>query len=73
MNYIVITRGMCQAIGLDASHRMSKYDKVVITDKELLFSAVEGETLEGKVKNCDGKLMTIEEVKHWYGKGANHE
>lgn len=73
MNYIVVTRDMCQAIGLDAAHRMSKGDKVVITDKELLFSAVDGESLEDKVKNCNGTLMTIEEVKLWHGKEADNE
>lgn len=73
MNYVVITRDKCQAIGLDAAHRMSKGDKVVITDKELLFSAAEGETLEERVKSCNGTLMTIEEVKLWQGKEDNDE
>ena len=73
MNYVVITRDKCQAIGLDAAHRMSKGDNVVITDKELLFSVAEGETLDEKVKNCDGMLMTIDEVKLWHGKEVDYE
>lgn len=63
MKYAIIDKGRCQQLGINPMYRQRIGDKVVITEKELAFSAAQGETLEDKARGEGLELMTVNEVK----------
>lgn len=63
--YAIINIEKCREIGIDSTHRMTHDNDVVITDKELRFSSVVGDTLEEKAKNVNAILATSEDVDMW--------
>ena len=65
MMYAIINIEKCREIGIDSTHRMTHDNDVVITDKELRFSSVVGDTLEEKAKNTNAILATSEQVDMW--------
>lgn len=73
MRYAIINKAKCQDIGIDPTHRMTHGEIVVITEKELMFSSANGETLEEKAKSADAVLKTIDEIKAWNAKNGGKE
>ena len=65
MMYAIISKEVCQKIGIDSTTRMTHGDSVVVTDKELMFSTAEGKTLEEKAGNINAILATTEKVFAW--------
>lgn len=62
MRYAIINKDRCREIGVSPSYRMQIGDNVVITEKELAFSAAVGDTVEDKAKNEGVALLTDSEV-----------
>nr|DAH96867.1 MAG TPA: hypothetical protein [Caudoviricetes sp.] len=73
MKYAIINRERCRQIGINPLYRQQIGDKVVITEKELAFSSVQGETLEDKAQGEGLELMTVNEVKDLVRKQENNE
>lgn len=63
MKYAIIDRERCRQIGINPLYRQIIGDKVVITENELAFSSVQGDTLEDKAQEEGLELMTVNEVK----------
>lgn len=63
MKYAIIDRERCRQIGINPLYRQHIGDKVVITEKELAFSSVQGDSLEDKAQKEGLELMTVNEVK----------
>ena len=66
MKYAIIDRERCRQIGINPLYRQQIGDKVVITEKELAFSSVQGDTLEDKA-------MTVNEVKDFVRQYENNQ
>lgn len=73
MKYAIINRERCRQIGINPLYRQQIGDKVVITEKELAFSSVQGDTLEDKAQREGLELMTVNEVKDLVRKQENNE
>lgn len=73
MKYAIIDRERCRQIGINPLYRQQIGDKVVITEKELAFSSVQGDTLEDKAQREGLELMTVNEVKDLVRKQENNE
>lgn len=73
MKYAIIDRERCRQIGINPLYRQQIGDKVVITEKELAFSSVQGDTIEDKAQGEGLELMTVNEVKDLVRKQENNE
>lgn len=73
MKYAIIDRERCRQIGINPLYRQQIGDKVVITEKELAFSSVQGDTLEDKAQGEGLELMTVNEVKDLVRRQENNE
>lgn len=73
MKYAIIDRERCRQIGINPLYRQQIGDKVVITEKELAFSSVQGDTLENKAQGEGLKLMTVNEVKDLVRRQENNQ
>ncbi len=62
MRYAIIDKDRCLRIGINPLHRRQMGSDVVITEKELMFSAAKGETVEDKAQTEGVELITIGEV-----------
>jgi len=65
MRYAIINKERCRQLGINPMYRQQIGDNVVITEKELAFSAAEGETLEDKARSEDVELVSVNEVKDY--------
>lgn len=73
MKYAIIDRERCRQIGINPLYRQQIGDKVVITEKELAFSSVQGVTLEDKAQEDGLELMTVNEVKDLVRRQENNQ
>lgn len=73
MKYAIINRERCRQIGINPLYRQQIGDKVVITEKELAFSSVQGDTLEDKAQGEGLELMTVNEVKDLVRRQENNQ
>lgn len=73
MKYAIIDRERCRQIGINPLYRQQIGDKVVITEKELAFSSVQGDTLENKAQGEGLELMTVNEVKDLVRRQENNQ
>lgn len=73
MKYAIIDRERCRQIGINHLYRQQIGDKVVITEKELAFSSVQGDSLEDKAKEEGLELMTVNEVKDFVRQYKNNQ
>lgn len=73
MKYAIIDRERCRQIGINPLYRQQIGDKVVITEKELAFSSVQGDTLEDKAQGEGLELMTVNEVKDLVRRQENNQ
>lgn len=73
MKYAIIDRERCRQIGINPLYRQQIGDKVVITEKELAFSSVQGDTLEDKLQGEGLELMTVNEVKDFVRQYKNNQ
>lgn len=73
MKYAIIDRERCRQIGINPLYRQQIGDKVVITEKELAFSSVQGDTLEDKAQREGLELMTVNEVKDLVRRQENNQ
>lgn len=73
MKYAIIDRERCRQIGINPLYRQQIGDKVVITEKELAFSSVQGVTLEDKAQGEGLELMTVNEVKDFARQQENNQ
>lgn len=73
MKYAIIDRERCRQIGINPLYRQQIGDKVVITEKELAFSSVQGDTLEDKLQGEGLELMTVNEVKDFARQQENNQ
>lgn len=73
MKYAIINRERCRQIGINPLYRQQIGDKVVITEKELAFSSVQGDTLEDKAQREGLELMTVNEVKDLVRRQENNQ
>lgn len=73
MKYAIIDRKRCRQIGINPLYRQQIGDKVVITEKELAFSSVQGDTIEDKAKEEGLELMTVNEVKDFVRQYENNQ
>lgn len=62
MRYAIIDKDRCLQIGINPQHRRQMGSDVVITEKELMFSAAKGETVEDKAQTEGVELITIGEA-----------
>lgn len=62
MRYAIINKERCEKIGINPNYRKQIGDDVVITEKELAFSAVVGGNVEEQAKNEGISLLTNDEV-----------
>lgn len=73
MKYAIIDRERCRQIGINPLYRQQIGDKVVITEKELAFSSVQGDTLEDKAQKEGVELMTVNELKDFARQQENNQ
>lgn len=73
MKYAIIDRERCRQIGINPLYRQQIGDKVVITEKELAFSSVQGDTLEDKAQEEGVELMTVNDVKDFARQQENNQ
>lgn len=73
MKYAIIDMERCRQIGINPLYRQQIGDKVVITEKELAFSSVQGDTLEDKAQGEGLELMTVNEVKDLVRRQENNQ
>lgn len=78
MRYAIINKEQCEKLGISPSYRKQIGDDVVITEKELSFSAAVGDTVEEKAVNEGLRLLTDGEVsaaesEHKQGKEAEND
>lgn len=62
MRYAIINKERCAKLGINPAYRRQIGDDVVITEKELSFSAAVGDTVEEKAKNENVSLITDSEL-----------
>lgn len=62
MRYAIINRERCRQLGINPLYRKQIGDNVVITEKELDFSAAQGDTVDDKAESEGLELMEIGEV-----------
>ncbi len=65
MKYAIISKEKCQSLGINQNYRMTHGDDVVITEKELNFSSVKGDSLDEKCHNEGIALVDAYVVKQW--------
>ena len=73
MKYAIIDRERCRQIGINPLYRQIIGDEVVITEKELAFSSVQGVTIEDKAQREGLELMTVNEVKDLVRRQENNQ
>lgn len=73
MKYAIIDRERCRQIGINPLYRQQIGEKVVITEKELAFSSVQGDTLEDKAQGEGLELMTVNEVRDLVRRQENNQ
>lgn len=62
MRYAIINKQRCEQLGISSNYRKQLGNDVVITEKELSFSAAVGETVEDKAKSEGISLLTDAEA-----------
>lgn len=62
MRYAIINKERCEKLGINPDYRKQMGDDVVITEKELSFSAAVGDTIEDKAESEGLSLLTDSEV-----------
>lgn len=65
MRYAIINRERCRQLGINPLYRKQIGDDVVITEKELDFSAAQGDTVDDKAESEGLELMEIGEVQDY--------
>lgn len=68
MRYAIINRERCRQLGINPLYRKQIGDNVVITEKELDFSAAQGDTVDDKAESEGLELMEIGEVQDYVRK-----
>lgn len=73
MRYAIINKERCRQIGISPLYRRQIGDDVVITEKELAFSSVQGDTVEEMASNEGIELLEIGEVNEYTRKYNNEQ